>query len=111
MAFDEDLAARIRESIGNDDRLTEAKVFGGLAFLINGNMAISASSNGGVIVRVDPEDADDLVATTPARLMEMRGRTMKGWLRVDATDVESNTALTGWIRRCVVYAGSLPAKR
>lgn len=110
MAFEEQLATRIRELIGADARLSEAKVFGGLAFLINGNMAISASGNGGIVVRVDPEASEDLIATSPARMMEMRGRTMKGWLRIDSAAVEADEALASWVEIGVAYAGSLPAK-
>src|SRR5215218_2038122 len=87
VAYDEELADRIRELLGSEPGLTEQKMFGGLAFLIGGNMAIAASGQGGVLVHVDPEQSDELVATTSARLMEMRGRRMKGWLRVDAEDV------------------------
>ena len=87
MAYDEELAARIRALVGDRDDLTEQKMFGGLAFLVGGNMAIAASGQGGVLVRVDPEESDELVATTPAEPMEMRGRSMAGWLRVDAGDV------------------------
>jgi len=80
MAFDEALAGRIRALLG--DRATdEKKVFGGLAFMIGGNMAVAASSNGGIIVRVDPAEGPELAETTPAELMEMRGKTMHGWLR------------------------------
>ena len=84
MAYDEELAGRIRALLGDRPDLTEKKMFGGLAFLIGGNMAIAASGQGGILVRVDPEESDELVATTPAELMEMRGRSMAGWLRVDA---------------------------
>ena len=81
MAYDEALAGRIRDLVGDEPNLTEQKMFGGLAFLIGGNMAVAASGQGGVLVRVDPDESDDLVATTPAELMEMRGRSMRGWLR------------------------------
>ena len=84
MAYDEALAGRIRDLVGDEPNLTEQKMFGGLAFLIGGNMAVAASGQGGVLVRVDPDASDELVATTPASLMEMRGRSMRGWLRVGA---------------------------
>ena len=84
VAYDEELAERIRELVAREPGLTEQKMFGGLAFLIGGNMAIAASGQGGILVRVDPAESDDLVAKTKARLMEMRGRSMQGWLRVDA---------------------------
>jgi TfoX/Sxy family transcriptional regulator of competence genes len=86
-------------------------MFGGLAFLIRGNMAVAASSQGGVLVRVDPAKSDTLVATTNARLMEMGGRRMQGWLRVDADDVRSKRQLARWVDLGTTYARSLPAKR
>jgi TfoX/Sxy family transcriptional regulator of competence genes len=110
MAYDEELAARIRDLVGDEADLTEKKMFGGLAFLIGGNMAIAASGRGGLLVRVDPEESDKLVSTTPARLMEMRGREMKGWLRVDAADVKTKRQLSTWVRRGAGFARSLPAK-
>jgi TfoX/Sxy family transcriptional regulator of competence genes len=110
MAYDEDLADRIRALLGDRAGLTEKKMFGGLAFLIGGNMAIAASGQGGILVRVDPEKSDDLVATTPAEPMEMRGRSMTGWLRVDAGDVADEAALAEWVERGAAYAGSLPPK-
>jgi hypothetical protein len=111
VAYDEELADRIRELLGSEPGLTEQKMFGGLAFLIGGNMAIAASGQGGVLVHVDPEQSDELVATTNARLMEMRGRRMKGWLRVDAEDVRGKRQLAGWVELGAAYARSLPAKR
>jgi hypothetical protein len=110
MAYDEVLAARIRELVGDQPDLTEKKMFGGLAFLIGGNMAVAASGQGGVLVHVDPEESDELVATTPATLMEMRGRSMRGWLRVGSDDVETESALAEWVERGAGYARSLPAK-
>ena len=111
MAYDEELASRIRESLADEPNLTEMKMFGGLGFLIGGNMAIAASGQGGALVRVDPADSDELVATTGAELMEMRGRTMQGWLRVDAEHVRAKDELAAWVERGVSYARSLPAKR
>jgi TfoX/Sxy family transcriptional regulator of competence genes len=110
MAYDEQLAARIRMLAGDRPDLTEKKMFGGLAFLIGGNMAIAASGQGGVLVRVDPEESNALVATTPAEPMEMRGRSMAGWLRVDTAAVADDTALAEWVQRGVGYAASLPPK-
>jgi hypothetical protein len=110
VAYDEELADRIREEIGDDPDLIEKKMFGGLAFLIGGNMAIGASGEGGLLVRVDPEQSDSLVETTSARPMEMRGREMRGWLRVDAEDVPTREALAEWVERGTAYARSLPAK-
>jgi TfoX/Sxy family transcriptional regulator of competence genes len=111
VAYDEELADRIRELVGSESGLTEQKMFGGLAFLIGGNMAIAASGQGGALVRVDPAESDTLVATTNARLMEMRGRQMRGWLRVDVKDLRTKRQLATWVERGVTYARSLPAKR
>src|SRR6266545_8271379 len=110
MAYDEELADRIRELLGEAD-LTEKKMFGGLAFLIGGNMAVAASGQGGVLVRVDPARSDMLVATTGAQLMEMRGRSMQGWLRVGPEDLRTKRELAKWVRIGTAYARSLPVKR
>jgi TfoX/Sxy family transcriptional regulator of competence genes len=110
MAYDEDLAARIRTLLGDRADLTEKKMFGGLGFMLGGNMAVAASGQGGILVRVDPEQSDELVATTPAEPMEMRGRRMAGWLRVDTTNVTDDAALGEWVERGATYAGSLPPK-
>jgi TfoX/Sxy family transcriptional regulator of competence genes len=111
MAYDERLAERIRELVGDEPRVTERKMFGGLAFLVGGNMAVAASGQGGLLVRVDPTDSDRLVDTTPAYVMEMRGRSMTGWLRVDTDDVKTEKQLAPWVARGVSYARSLPVKR
>jgi len=111
MAYDEDLANRMRELIAGQKGVTEKKMFGGLAFLVGGNMAIAASGQGGVMVRCDPEESDGLVAKTPARLVEMRGREMPGWLRVDTEDVRTKRQLAKWVDIGTTYARSLPAKR
>ena len=110
MAYDEELAGRIRAALGDRAGLTEKKMFGGLAFLIGGNMAIAASGQGGILVRVDPAESDALVATTPAELMEMRGRSMSGWLRVTTSNVADDAALSEWVERGAAYAASLPPK-
>jgi TfoX/Sxy family transcriptional regulator of competence genes len=110
MAYDEALAARIRGRIGAAPDLTEKKMFGGLGFLIGGNMAVAASGQGGILVRVDPEESEALVSSTPAYPMEMRGKQMAGWLRVATDDVASDAALAEWVERGVGYARSLPAK-
>jgi TfoX-like protein len=111
MAYDEVLAGRIRGLIGAEPGLTEQKMFGGLAFLIGGHMAIAASGQGGLLVRVDPDRSDALVAETSARPMEMRGREMRGWLRLGADDVASNDELVRWAELGTAYARSLPPKR
>jgi hypothetical protein len=111
MAYDEELAGRIRELIGADPDLTEQKMFGGLAFLIEGNMAVAASGQGGLMVRVDPEQSEALVAGSAARPLEMRGRQMAGWLRVEIEHVLTEQELAAWVGRGVSFARSLPAKR
>jgi TfoX/Sxy family transcriptional regulator of competence genes len=111
VSYDEDLAARIRELVQGEGGLTEQKMFGGIAFLIGGNMAVSASGQGGLLVRVDPAVSDELVATTPARLMEMRGRPTRGWLRVDTEHVRTEREFATWVTMGTTYAHSLPAKR
>ena len=111
MAYDEELADRIRELLAGESDLTERKMFGGLAFLIGGNMAVAASGQGGVLVRADPTQSEKLVATTNARFMEMRGRDMQGWLRIDSEDVRTKRQLARWVRIGAKYARSLPAKR
>ena len=111
MAYDEDLADRIRELVAGEAGLTEQKMFGGLAFLIGGNMAVAASGQGGVLVHVDPAASDTLVATTNARLMEMRGRAKRGWLRVEPEHLGSRRELAKWVELGTAYARSLPAKR
>ena len=110
MAYDEALADRIRDLLDGEPLLTEKKMFGGLGFMVRGNMAVAASGQGGILVRVDPDEGEELIATTPAHPMEMRGREMSGWLRVDSADVEADGALAEWVRRGASYAGSLPAK-
>ena len=111
MAYDEQLAERIRELTAGRRDLTEKKMFGGLAFLVGGNMAVAASGQGGLMVRVDPAESDALVASTPARLVEMRGKQMRGWLRVDSADLKTKSQLAAWVERGTAYAGSLPGKR
>jgi TfoX/Sxy family transcriptional regulator of competence genes len=111
MAYDEDLADRIRALLVGEPDVSETKMFGGLAFLIRGNMAVAASGQGGVLVRVDPAKSDRLVATTGARPMEMRGRAMQGWLRVDVDGVRTKRQLAKWVGLGTTYARSLPAKK
>jgi TfoX-like protein len=111
VAYDVELAARIRELVAGEPDLTEKAMFGGLAFLIGGNMAVAASGQGGVLVRVDPGQSDRLLATTNARLMEMRGRSMQGWLRIAPEDLRTRRQLAKWVGLGTTYARSLPAKR
>jgi len=111
VAYDEDLAARIRELVAKEKGLSEKKMFGGLAFLIGGNMAIAAGGQGGILVRVDPEQSDKLVASTKASVAVMRGRAMPGWLRVASADVRTKPQLSKWVKLGTTFARSLPAKR
>jgi TfoX/Sxy family transcriptional regulator of competence genes len=111
MAYDEDLANRIRELIAGEADVTERRMFGGLAFLIGGNMSVAASGRGGLMVRVDPEQTDELVAKPHAQPFVMRGREMQGWLRVDDEGVRTKRQLEPWVKRGVAYARTLPAKR
>jgi TfoX/Sxy family transcriptional regulator of competence genes len=111
VAYDEDLANRIRELSADESGVTEQRMFGGLAFLIGGNMAVAASGQGGLMVRVDPEETDALVAKPHARAFEMRGREMRGWVRVDDDGVRTKRQLEPWVRRGIAYARSLPPKR
>lgn len=111
MAYDEDLANRIRELIARDADVTERRMFGGLAFLLGGHMSVTASRQGGLMVRVDPEDTEALLAKPHTGPFEMRGRELQGWLRVDAEGVRTKRQLEPWVKRGVVYARSLPPKR
>src|SRR3954463_14962599 len=104
MAYDEDLANRIRELMKEEQGVDEMRMFGGLAFLIGGHMSVAASGQGGLMVRCEPEDTDTLAAKPHARRFEMRGREMQGWLRVDAEGVRTKRQLEPWVRRGVAYA-------
>ena len=110
VAYDEDLGERIRELLAGEPGLNEKKMFGGLAFLIGGNMSIAASGEGGVLVRVDPADSDRIVGTTNAQLAVMRGRPMPGWLRVAPEHLQTKRQLERWVRLGTTYARSLPVK-
>ena len=111
MAYDEDLADRIRELVAGERAVSEKKMFGGLAFLIRGHMTVAASGQGGMLVRVDPAGSERIVATTKARPMEMRGREMSGWLRVDSQDLRTKRQLTKWVGLATKFVHGLPAKR
>jgi TfoX/Sxy family transcriptional regulator of competence genes len=110
MSYDEDLANRVRELISSEHGVVEKRMFGGLAFLIGGNMSVSVSGRGGLMLRVDPEGTEALVAKPHASRMVMRGREMDGWLRVDAEGVKTKRQLERWVARGVGYARSLPPK-
>jgi TfoX/Sxy family transcriptional regulator of competence genes len=110
VAYDEQLAERIRELLATDHDVVEKKMFGGLAFLIGGNMSVSASGQGGLLLRCDPEETETLVSQPHVGRFEMRGRQMEGWLRVDAEALESRDELERWVAVGVDYARSLPPK-
>ena len=110
MAYDEELAQRIREAVQGEPGLTEKRMFGGLAFLVRGNMAVSASSQGGLLLRIDPGHAESLVDQPHVRRFEMRGREMDGWLRVDVAALEADDEPRRWVDRGLAYARSLPPK-
>jgi TfoX/Sxy family transcriptional regulator of competence genes len=110
VAYDVDLADRIRELLGTAPTVSEQRMFGGVAFMVRGNMAVSASGRGGLMVRVDPSESARLVKTTTATPMIMKGRPMAGWLRVPANDVRTKPQLRKWVTIGTTYAGSLPSK-
>ena len=110
MAYDEELAERIRAVLQGEPALSEKKMFGGLAFLIGGNMAVAASGQGGMMLRVDPAQTEALLDEPAVRRVVMRGRPMDGWLRVEPAAIAAEEALQAWVRRGVEYAASLPAK-
>lgn len=110
MAYDEELAGRIREVVQGESGLSEKRMFGGLAFLVHGNMAVSASSQGGLLLRIDPAQAESLVEQQHVRRFEMRGREMDGWLRVDVESLETDDQLRRWVNHGLSYARSLPPK-
>jgi TfoX/Sxy family transcriptional regulator of competence genes len=110
VAYDENLANRIRELLGAQDGVVEQRMFGGLAFLVGGNMSVSVSGQGGLLLRCDPAETDELRGKPHAGPFEMRGRVMEGWLRVDAEGVRTKRQLERWVQRGVSYARSLPVK-
>jgi len=111
VAYDEDLADRVRELVAAEPGVTEKRMFGGLAFLLGGHMSVSVSGQGGLLLRVEPEQSDALLAKPHAEPMVMRGREMQGWVRVAAEGVRTKRQLERWVQRGVAYARSLPAKR
>jgi TfoX/Sxy family transcriptional regulator of competence genes len=110
MAYDEDLANRIRELMADEKGVTEKRMFGGLAFLIGGNMSVSASGRGGLLLRCDPTHTDELVSKPHASRAVMQGREMDGWLRIDPEGLNTKRELQRWVKRGVAYARSLPPK-
>ncbi|HET7325691.1 MAG TPA: TfoX/Sxy family protein [Nocardioidaceae bacterium] len=110
MAYDEDLAERVRDVVQGEPDLTEKQMFGGLAFLVGGHLAVSASSQGGLLLRVDPAKTTVLVGEPNASRFRMRGREMDGWLHIEAAAVETDDELRQWVSRGIAYARSLPEK-
>ena len=110
MAYDEDLANRIRELVRSEQGVTEKRMFGGLAFLIDGHMSVSASGRGGLLLRVDRAETDAMLSKPHAHPFEMRGRVMQGWLWVDAEGLRTKRQLERWVARGIAYARSLPSK-
>ena len=110
MAYDEVLGDRIRDAIPDPEGVTEKRMFGGLAFLVHGNLAVGASSQGGLILRVDPAETDSLVNDDDVTRFVMRGREMNGWLHVYPSAAASDEQLRRWVEIGVRYAGSLPSK-
>src|SRR3954451_24793659 len=110
MAYDEDLADRIRELLGPHKGVEEKRMFGGLAFLINGNMSVAVNGRGGLMVRVPPDETQKLLARDHVEPMVMAGRETRGWLRVSRDGVKTKRQLQSWVTRGVDYASSLPPK-
>jgi hypothetical protein len=110
MAYDEDLANRIRELLAGTPAVTEMKMFGGLAFLVGGHMSVAASGQGGLMLSCDREDTAELLEKPHARPMVMRGKEMEGWVRVDPEGVRTKRQLEPWVKRGVARAQSLPSK-
>jgi TfoX/Sxy family transcriptional regulator of competence genes len=110
MAYDQDFANRIREQLADIEGITEKTMFGGLGFLLNGNMAVGIMSTGDLMVRVGAEGADEVASEPHARPFEMRGRPMTGWLIVEREGVGTKRQLAPWVKRGVAFASSLPPK-
>ncbi|HEY2088879.1 MAG TPA: TfoX/Sxy family protein [Mycobacterium sp.] len=110
MTYDTDLADRIRELLGPIRGVEEKRMFGGLAFLINGNMSVAVSKQGGILVRVPPDETEKLLARAHVNPMVMAGREARGWIRVDADGVKTKRQLTAWVTRGVEFAQGLPPK-
>jgi TfoX/Sxy family transcriptional regulator of competence genes len=110
MAYDGDLVNRLRELLAEEEAVTEKKMFGGFAFLLRGHMSVSASRNGGLLVRIDPADTDAFLARRHVALMQMGGRTMDGWLTVESAGLKTERELAAWVERSVTFVKSLPPK-
>jgi TfoX/Sxy family transcriptional regulator of competence genes len=110
VAYDEQLVVRVRALIGDADGVDEKPMFGGLAFLVHGNMAVAVSSKGGLMLRVEPDETERLVEQTEAMPMIMRGKPVHGWVRVASDELTGKGALERWVERGATYARSLPPK-
>jgi len=110
MAYDEDLANRLRELLAEEDAVTERKMFGGLAFLLHGHMSVSASGRGGLLARIDPAQTDAALELPHTSLMEISRRTMEGWIRVAPEGIGTRRELAAWVRRSLKYVRTLPPK-
>ncbi|MEN3284760.1 MAG: hypothetical protein V7607_5900 [Solirubrobacteraceae bacterium] len=110
MAYDEDLANRLRELLADEDAITERKMFGGLAFLQHGNMTVSASRNGGLLARIDPAATEAALARPHVELMRMGGRTMDGWITVAPEGLRTKRELAAWVKRSLAFVRTLPEK-
>jgi TfoX/Sxy family transcriptional regulator of competence genes len=110
MTYDEDLANRLRDMLADEDAVTEKKMFGGLAFLLNGNMSVSASRSGGLLARINPAETDEALARPHVSLMEMRGRRMEGWILVAPEGLKTKRELAAWVKRSVTFVKTLPPK-
>jgi TfoX/Sxy family transcriptional regulator of competence genes len=110
MAYDEDLANRLRELLAEEDAISERGMFGGLAFLLHGSMCVSASGRGGLLARIDPAETDAALARPHTSLMEMRGRAMEGWIRVAPEGLANKRELGAWVKRSLAYVRTLPPK-
>jgi len=110
MAYDEDLANRVREALAEEAGVTEKAMFGGLAFLVGGNMSVAVSGQGGLLVRVAPEASDAVLELAHTQPMRMRGREMRGWIRVAPAGLGTQRTLDGWVRRGIEFARTLPVK-
>jgi TfoX-like protein len=110
MAYDEELAGRLRALLADERGITEKKMFGGLAFLLRGNMCVAASGRGGMLVRIDPADTAAAIARPHAKRMAMGGRSMDGWISVAPAGLEAKREVATWVRQSLAYVKTLPPK-
>ncbi len=110
MAYDTELAQRVRALLTFEPEIVEKKMFGGLAFLVGGHMSVAVSSSGGLLLRSEPKDTEKLLEQPHVEPFVMRGRAMSGWLRIAAEGVEDDAELKRWVETGVGRARSLPPK-